>query len=67
MELDLRKHEPLIKVLLILLALVCVWFGACSYLNNKIGLQDNNSIEEAVEVYIEDQTGFEIDLSDTPE
>lgn len=67
MEVDLRKYELLLKLFLVLLAVICTWFGACSYLNKKTGLPDNNPIEETLEVYIEDQTGLEIDLSDTPE
>lgn len=67
MEVDLRKYELLLKLFLMLVAVICIWFGACSYLNKKTGLPDNNPFEEAIEIYIEDQTGLDIDLSDMPE
>ena len=47
------------------LILLLVFTGACSQLNKKAGLSDNNQIEEKIEELIEEQTGLKIDL--TPE
>lgn len=42
--------------------------GGCSYLNRKVGMADDNLIEEAIENKIEDSTGLNIDLSpESPE
>jgi len=40
-------------------------FGACSKLNQYIGLPDDNPAEEILEQQIKNETGFEVDL--TPE
>jgi hypothetical protein len=37
--------------------------GGCQYLNKKVGLEDDNIIEEAVENKIEDVTGLDVDLT----
>ena len=37
--------------------------GGCSYLNRKVGLDDDNLIEEVIELGIEHQTGLDVDLS----
>lgn len=52
-----------------ILILICAsLFGGCSYLNYKLGLQDDNILEEAVENKIEDVTGLDVDLTpDSPE
>lgn len=63
----MKKIELFLKMGLILMALVCVGFGACSFLNKKLGLSDNNIIEEQVEEVIKDKTGLDVDLSETPE
>lgn len=39
------------------------FLGGCSYLNQKLGLRDDNVIEEAIENKIEDATGLSIDLT----
>lgn len=45
----------------------CTLF-ACSSINEKVGLKDDNFVEEAVEVIIEEKTGIEMDLTpSTPE
>lgn len=42
-------------------------FG-CSEINKKLGLEDDNILEEAVEVLIYSQTALDFDLTpDTPE
>jgi hypothetical protein len=44
------------------------FMGGCSQLNKKLGLNDDNIIEEMIEHQIEEKTGLDIDLSyDTPE
>ena len=47
-----------------ILVLACL-FGGCRALNKKLGLQNDNVIEEAIEEIIELNTGLKIDL--TPE
>lgn len=48
--------------------LISISFGACTAINQYIGLQDDNPIEEIAEQQIKNQTGFDIDLSpSTPE
>lgn len=37
--------------------------GGCSYVNKKIGLSDDNFLEETFEELIEGETGVDIDLS----
>jgi len=37
--------------------------GGCHYLNEKIGLQDDNVIEEFIEERIKEKTGFDLDLT----
>lgn len=49
--------------LLLVLVLSAGFMGGCSYLNNKLGMADDNLIEEAIENKIEDATGLNIDLS----
>lgn len=42
--------------------------GGCSYINKKLGLEDDHFLEEMAEHHIEQETGFEIDLShESPE
>ncbi len=48
---------------LISLILIAGFLGGCSYLNRKLGFEDDNPVEEAIESKIEDYTGFDIDLS----
>jgi len=38
-------------------------FGGCHYINQKLGLRDDNIIEEAIEDLIEAKTGLDIDLT----
>lgn len=38
-------------------------FGACTAVNDYVGLEDDNIIEEFVEKQIENQVGIDIDLS----
>ena len=49
-----------VGLLLIIIALV-----GCSYLNKKLGLEDDNIVEELVEDIIEEELGISVDL--TPE
>ncbi len=47
----------------VLLALLLYLLGSCASLNHCLGLPDDNPIEEAVEGFIEYETGLEIDLT----
>lgn len=53
----------LIMRLVLLLVLAGGLIGGCSYLNEQLGLKDDNIIEEAIENKIEDATGLNLDLS----
>jgi len=67
---DLFKQSigKILMKLVVLLALMGGFVGGCSYLNQKLGMADDNIIEEAIENKIEDTTGLNIDLSpETPE
>lgn len=59
-------HSPLITpwfiILLMIISTVC---GACTYLNQRLGLKDDNLAEEISEVVIKNYTGLDVDL--TPE
>lgn len=52
-------------LLLIFLSVLCLMFScfSCSSINKKLGLKDDNFIEEALESVIESNTGFDIDLT----
>jgi len=43
--------------------LISALLGSCSYLNRKMGLSDDNVVEESVEAVIEHHTGLDIDLT----
>lgn len=49
----------------IALVFVGAFVGGCSYMNNMVGLEDDNMLEEAVEHQIKENTGIDVDL--TPE
>lgn len=38
-------------------------FGGCHYINEKLGMEDDNEIEEIIEKIIEEKIGFDIDLT----
>ena len=54
--------SSMLKICLLILFLG-VGVGACSYLNSKAGLQDDNIIEEAIEEGIRSRTGIHMDLT----
>jgi hypothetical protein len=49
--------------LIVLVAIFISSLSACSYLNNKLGLEDDNLAEEVVEDVILGRTGVDIDLT----
>jgi|GEM_PF-2550527 len=49
--------------LAIIMTVLVLSITACSYLNKKVGLDDDNIIEESVEGLIEYKTGLDIDLT----
>jgi len=57
------KYRKYVMRLCIAMILMGGLVGGCSYLNQKLGLRDDNIIEEAIENKIEDHTGLNIDLS----
>ena len=51
---------------IVFLTLPCLF--ACSALNQKLGLKDDNPVEEVAEGLIESKTGLDVDLTPaTPE
>ena len=60
------KFEKFItfKWALIFMVIAYSFFGACNYLNLKIGLDNDNIFEQQIEKIIEHETGLDIDLSD---
>lgn len=53
----------------LLIVCICVSVcGACSYINDMVGLPQDNIIEEAIEDILNKETGIDLDLSiDSPE
>lgn len=47
----------------IVVLLVAGFMGGCSLVNQRLGLPDDNIIEEAIEDVVEHKTGVELDLS----
>ena len=50
-------------IMIVVMLIVSCFFGGCTYLNKKVGLKDDNTIEEITEAYIFEHTGLDIDLS----
>lgn len=51
-------------MLKILLAIgVILLLPSCSELNKKVGLKDDNDVEQRLEKLIEDETGIKVDLT----
>jgi hypothetical protein len=44
---------------------LCMTAFACELLNEKLGLEDDNLIEEWSEDYLYDKSGFRVDLTPT--
>ncbi len=59
------KYKDVLMKLALSMLFVGMCFGACSVINDKLGLQDDHPLEEAMEDVIEHHTGIDIDL--TPE
>lgn len=57
--------EKIVKIILIVFFAIAIICGGCSVLNRQFGLEDDNPIEQAIELEIENETGIRIDL--TPE
>ena len=45
-----------------ILLLICL-FGGCTYINHRLGLEQDNVIEEAIESFFHEETGIDIDFS----
>ncbi|MDX1532828.1 MAG: hypothetical protein R3230_01325 [Nitrosopumilaceae archaeon] len=52
----------IMKIFILSVALSIIMLG-CNYLNKKLGLKDDNVIEETIEKQIEAHTGLDIDLT----
>lgn len=57
------EHKKAIMRIVLCMLFVAALTGGCSYLNQKVGLADDNIIEEALEQKIEQHTGLDLDLS----
>lgn len=44
---------------------LCATMFACEMLNERVGLEDDNLIEEWSEDYVYDKSGFRVDLTPT--
>ncbi len=60
-----KRIKGIIMKIVLCLILLASFMGACTCVNRKLGLDDDNPIEEAIEELIEHKTGLDIDL--TPE
>ena len=58
-----RKHYKKALGTLAILLLIVVAYSSCSRINSKLGMENDNVVEEAFEDLIEYKTGVEIDLS----
>ena len=58
-----RSIGEIIMKLMICLAVMAGLVGGCSYVNKKLGMADDNIIEEAIEGHIQEATGLNLDLS----
>lgn len=54
----------MIKILMVSSVLLV---NSCSELNQKVGLKDDNDIENKIEELIEDQTGVRVDFTPNEE
>ena len=57
------KLLDVIMRLAIILVIAAAFFGGCSYINSKFGVEDDNFIEEMLEKYIDGEIGFDLDLT----
>ena len=57
------KHRKLIMKVIAAIVVAAALLGGCTALNKKLGLADDNIIEEAIENKIKDTTGLDLDLS----
>ncbi len=57
------NFKELIMRIFIVLGLIGSCLAGCSYLNRQAGLDNDNFIEEVVEELIENETGWDIDLT----
>lgn len=68
MEFFKTKLGKIIMRIALALVFVSAFIGGCSYMNNKLGLEDDHMLEEAVEHQIKENTGIDVDLSpESPE
>ncbi len=55
--------KEITRVALITAVILAAFLGACSWLNTKMGLKQDNLVEESIEAVIEHHTGLDIDLT----
>lgn len=55
--------ERLVKKFFILLMILVACVGGCNFVNEKLGLSNDNPLEQMTEAIIEESTGLDIDLS----
>jgi len=62
-----RKGDFLLSISIIaLVVIISIFFQSCSpmeWINDKLGMKDDNILEEAAESFIESKTGLDIDLT----
>lgn len=47
----------------LIIIFVVIILTSCSYINKKLGLSDDNILEQTAEFIIEEETGIDVDLS----
>jgi len=63
LKMFVAKHKKVIMKLVVCFLVISAITGGCTYLNHKVGLEDDNIIEESIEQVIENKTGLDLDLS----
>jgi len=59
----LQENKDIIVKLVFGVVILSSIVGGCSYLNQRVGVSDDNPIEEYVEEVIKKKTGFDLDLT----
>lgn len=55
--------KEILAKIIICAAMIGSFCGGCTYINHKLGLEDDHFVEESLEAVIEHHTGQDIDLS----
>ena len=65
---DSKINKKALGLCVVLVSLASLGLCSCSYLNEKLGLQDDNIFEEHFEASVKSKYGFDLDFTPkTPE